>query len=542
MTESERVPTQGAWLSVHEDRHYFWRHVSVDFTKAVREVNVLEGSKGRHRHWDRFSPRWDRPGADSPDRPDRVRLLVDLVREKGPFPWASGAADHLAELTGVTRAEAALILAGLPSLNFARHNFLEAATRKQLGLKATEAVAARTSLSRLPAHHRVELVAACLPDEPRELWTDPGHAAARHVAETWNRLFGRRLRIPDELVVAVKPELHGLPPQEALGMVADPERSPRLNSDARWWVKPGGELSWSSKTQPFFDLFSLQAVARLVPWLFLNLPVGDPVRSQLPRVIDLARRRLENPELLVGGHWLPLEVQGTSLPDLVSGPRYQPPEGPSLEASRDGGWVVLFATTFGRAYLRPSRISGREDRNVVRLLGQEALHSMVAFIRGAGAGAMAERVRRTPVAAGGFEADPEAGVPELVAEVANHTQLSRPAAGLYLQVLALAEPSVRNVIRWNAWPAATYAGAAGELVERGVVVNGKRPRAGREIFLPGPWQELKAPNLPLEAWKLPLYDNVGIGGRFLPMSPLHELFEMAWRRVRGGDAPGFGGS
>ena len=82
----------------------------------------------------------------------------------------------------------------------------------------------------------------------------------------------------------------------------------------------------------------------------------------------------------------------------------------TAEGSRDGGWVVLLSAPSGRVFLRPSRVGGGEDPSVVRLLQLEALHSMVAFLRGPGAGAMAERIRQTPVADGGFEAAPAASV------------------------------------------------------------------------------------------------------------------------------------
>jgi len=55
-----------------------------------------------------------------------------------------------------------------------------------------------------------------------------------------------------------------------------------------------------------------------------------------------------------------------------------------------------------------------------------------------------------------------------------------------------------------------------------------------------------APNLPLEAWKLPLYqlerDRAtgrphGPLERFMPLAPPHQLFAAAWARVEAGDRP-----
>jgi hypothetical protein len=78
------------------------------------------------------------------------------------------------------------------------------------------------------------------------------------------------------------------------------------------------------------------------------------------------------------------------------------------------------------------------------------------------------------------------------------------------------------------------------------VIEAKRARAGRGVFLPGGWMEAKSPNLPVESWKTGLYGlAVPDGGRhltgplakFLPLRPLPELFAAAWQRVQDGDVP-----
>ena len=45
----------------------------------------------------------------------------------------------------------------------------------------------------------------------------------------------------------------------------------------------------------------------------------------------------------------------------------------------------------------------------------------------------------------------------------------------------------------------------------GLVVEAKRPRAGRSLFLPCGWLALKAPHLPVETWKAPLLTMDGQG-------------------------------
>jgi hypothetical protein len=130
-------------------------------------------------------------------------------------------------------------------------------------------------------------------------------------------------------------------------------------------------------------------------------------------------------------------------------------------------------------------------------------------------------------------------VPELVEQAAGQLDLDRSAASAYLQVLTLAEPTSKNLAVWNDWRPKQVSSVLDGLVERGLLTRGTCSRAGRDVFLPGAWEELKAPNLPIEAWKQMLYEGAPLDGRILPMRPLHELFAAAWQRVQLGDAPAF---
>jgi hypothetical protein len=78
--------------------------------------------------------------------------------------------DRLAELTGISRAEAALLLAGLPNPSTWQANFLEPWQREVLGLKAAEAKAARESLRAIDGDRRLALLDAAMPADPARLW------------------------------------------------------------------------------------------------------------------------------------------------------------------------------------------------------------------------------------------------------------------------------------------------------------------------------------------------------------------------------------
>ena len=129
-------------------------------------------------------------------------------------------------------------------------------------------------------------------------------------------------------------------------------------------------------------------------------------------------------------------------------------------------------------------------------------------------------------------------MPGLVAEVASAHGLVEDAAALYLQLLALPDPTDRNRARWTGWKPARTKRARAELAATDLVVEAKRPRAGRTLFLPGGWLDLKSPALPVEAWKEGLY-AVDAHARSVPPVPVDELFHRAWERVRTEDAPAY---
>ncbi|HYW25842.1 MAG TPA: hypothetical protein VE953_16840, partial [Terriglobales bacterium] len=279
----------------------------------------------------------------------------------------------------------------------------------------------------------------------------------------------------------------------------------------------------------------------LLPWLFAARPVGDPARSGIPRVLERARHRLASPSLLVFAGWGDQELGGRSLLDLVPGPAYRSPRGVEVPDSRDSGAFVLVAAGSAHAavHVRPARIDPDADAGILAMLDDTArrTYQRIRFLR-EDARELAERVLATPVADGGWEANPAASAPALVGIVVVATGLEPGAAALYLQLLAAPDPTVRRIREWNGWDGPAFERAAGQLVERGLAIRARRPRAGRDLFLPGPWEELKAPDLPVEAWRLRLYGGRPLG-RLLALRPLHRIFEEAWRLVADGQGPGF---
>ncbi|BFO18676.1 hypothetical protein SHKM778_50640 [Streptomyces sp. KM77-8] len=101
-----------------------------------------------------------------------------------------------------------------------------------------------------------------------------------------------------------------------------------------------------------------------------------------------------------------------------------------------------------------------------------------------------------PEGPAGYAQDPALSVPGLVTEVAEAHGLSEDAAVLYLQLLALPDPTDRNRARWTGWKPARAKKARTELAATGLVVEAKRARAGRTLFLPCGWLDLKSPPCP----------------------------------------------
>lgn len=160
------------------------------------------------------------------DTPDRLRRLVHLVREKGPAPWDRAAAAVLAERTGLSRAGAALLLAGIPDVKYG-YRGLDAEARKVMGLKQSEAEAGERELAALRVAERLDLLADALPADPEQLWLEGGQLAlAERIAEAWRRQQGVRPAVPEStLAVAAEHSDVRMAPAAVCAVFADPARA-----------------------------------------------------------------------------------------------------------------------------------------------------------------------------------------------------------------------------------------------------------------------------------------------------------------------------
>ncbi|MBC2900114.1 hypothetical protein [Streptomyces cupreus] len=459
---------------------------------------------------------------------DGLAAVARLIRDKGACPWLPEAPEAFAAATrdGLGPLQATVLLAGRPEER-------DAQALAVTGLKPRQMDQANGKLGSLSPTDRSALLGALLPADPADLWTTgPDIDAAGRV---WAERLGSVVRLPEDLSA----DLAGLPIGSA-EQVLNPGHTPWISRTTVLRVDKDGNLAPQDPAAMPGRHDLVGAVAALAS-LAYGLPYGHPLRAALPEGLAALRRRFADPELI-----LPLDVEwtekgGTTAVEVRKA--YGLPE--------TGGADTHGLTRVGEALvLRPWH--GDNEITLVRPAGltgpDDAVFGLLEGLVGPGRGAglrslrtlLADDLARSVAADGspGHAQNPMISVPDLVTEVAAAHGLGEDAAALYLQLLALPDPTDRNCARWTGWKPARLKKARAELAATDLVVEAKRARAGRTLFLPGAWRDLKGSALPVEAWKEGLYridDHV----RAVPLLPLPELFARAWDRVRGGDTPAY---
>lgn len=437
---------------------------------------------------------------------ERLQAFTALLRERGPAPWRPEAAGALAAATGMTRAEAVLLLAGLPGIDTWEANFLTPQQRQLLGLSAAHAKVAKSALQSLSAHQRVTLLDAAMPVDPADLWEHGPDLAA--LTEAWLRLRGRRVAVPEELVAALDRFLDSARAADVLQVIAAPQPGDWLSTDGRSTSQGYYHVLTEAATGTPFDQRYLSAAAVALPWLGYHLRWDDPLRATLPGALRLVRDRLRNPDLLLGFGMHQLDRRPEAGPALVDGNSYH-------------DYVIC--------HVAPAKLTGTDDP-ALGFIDDETRTALRTVMSG-----WIDEGVSTPDGATGEPHDPRVSAPQLVGEARERFGLDSDAAAYYLQLLALPDPTDKAVQAWNGWKPAQLRKAREALVAAELVVTAKRERAGRTVFLPGGWLPARAPMLPVEAWKQELYLHTGkqrVVTRSLP-----QLFAVAWARITEGDVP-----
>ncbi|GAA3865888.1 hypothetical protein GCM10022243_35000 [Saccharothrix violaceirubra] len=471
-------------------------------------------------------PKWELV-TDSPVDPvfglTAIPEFLTTLAERGPAPWRPEAASALSARTGLSRAAATVVLAGMPGVDGWATAYLTPAERGVLGLSAAEARVGRDRCREIDIRVRRRLLAT----DPRGLWTTGPDVAA--IAAVWNEEVGVRTPVPDEVLVAATAQLPFHKATKLVADVVDSGTTRWLTTDGRY--RFGDDTSLVAREKGAFEPDHIESVTQTVAWLAYNLPVGSPLRPRLVAALAAARDRVRHPEFVV------------TLADWVSVRRIQGLLGVTLSEPlvEHRGWIVVVRVDDEdcELHIRPG-LMGPGDREL--LVGLAAITDSEDLVRSLH-DLLSPGLDAACVPA--FDGDPLAyqQVPPapLVAEVASTLGLAEDAATLYLQLLALPDPADANVARWTGWKPARLKAARTALAGTDLVVSAKRARAGRSLFLPGEWLPLSSPYLPVESWKasmLPIVD-----GRpesvLVPIEPVADLFARAWQRVREGDAPAY---
>ncbi|MCA2225976.1 DNA-binding protein [Nonomuraea aurantiaca] len=465
-----------------------------------------------------------------------LEALFTELAARGPAPWRPEAAEEFARLTGVSETTARLIVAGLPSVDTHERNFLTKELRTTIGVKLADATVARDELRKTDAGIRRAVVAALLPSDPARLWSDGPDVAA--AAALWNDKVGPQAAIPEWLLgEAARAVRAGWDTSRALRALLDPAASPELSHDLAWTVR-GDRVRPVDDNATGLTASSLIMAVTTARWLAYRLPAGDPIRAALPKALAAVHERLANPGLLL------------DLGRYVDLPAFRKAAGAPTETGQgyERYGAVVMATHDDRpapAIRVASLDAAGADPYLRALLGTEepfpaeiALRTardprFAALLADPGDPVQGER----DADGTWWPQDPTRSVPDLVIEVAKEYGLGEDAAAHYLMLLALPDPTDRNVARWTGWKPARLKAARAELAATDLVVEASRSRAARTLFLPGGWAEQSAPLLPVEQWKLALFDLTAYDG--IPIEPVADLYAKAWQRVLDGDGPRF---
>ncbi|MGY1456449.1 hypothetical protein [Streptomyces sp. SS8] len=465
---------------------------------------------------------------------EALAAVTGLIRDKGPAPWRPEAPAALATATrgGLGPVQAALLLAGRPSR-------LTDEAAAVTALKPGQKKLGDTLLDSLEPGDLTALVGALLPKDPGDLWTaGPDTDAAGRV---WAERLAGFVRLPED--TAGELSQAGLPAGSAEA-VLNPRRTPWISRTTVQRLDEDGDLV-AEDPAALPGHHGLTYAVTALAGLAYHLPYGHPLRAALPEGLAALRRRVADPDLL-----LDLDLSWThkgspSAPELRRAYGLPATGGAGAHGLTQVGGALALRPWYGdqeAVLVRPSALTGADDpvfgllEGIVGPSRGEGMRALRTVLDDGLARALA--AGSGPGEPTGYAQDPAATVPELVAEAARTHGLGQDAAALYLQLLALPDPTDRNIARWTGWKPARARKARAELAATNLVVEAKRARAGRTLFLPCGWLDLKSPALPVEIWKQGLYPVPG-RSRAVPLVPVPELFERAWDRVRAGDAPAY---
>ena len=483
--------------------------------------------------------------------PDDGALVTAFLREleaRGPSPYDPTAAPFVAAETTLTVTDAALILVGLPSFGKYQHDFLGKELRATLDLKVTDANRAKDKLKQLPDGQLLALlIGASGVREPADFWAPAAEerSVARALITRAKALFGKNVVLREELVTAIEKDFRlDVPVRKALTLLLTVDDTPPLLV-ARKPPIPWDDLG---DTGEFFSGDVVEAVSDLLPYLAFVLPVGDEYRQRLPSLHRAVTKLLRDPAMLLsmGSRYEYDDKKRGALLEQIGGKKFTVKAKEEEHEARDNGTIVAIDSGSHQVDLsvRTARIAS-DRAAILPFLTQEDGDSIYGtggaiaalYLMSKECEALVARIEKTPVSEGSYEGNPALSAKGTVKKLAAEISVDDETATLYLQMLALPNPTKKLILRLNAWKPAQYGKAASALVKKKLCIEGKRERAGRDLFLPGSWEK-KTRGVSIETYKLALYD-LTLAREPAIRGAVHTLYEKAFERWSSGDRPGF---
>jgi hypothetical protein len=478
----------------------------------------------------------------------------------------------VAQSLAASPTEVGLIWLGGLNVHAYQHNFLPAELRSALGWKTTEASAARQALQNLNSAVLAELYDAVVAEGMATPFAADRGPALKSLEKIWREKMPKRLPLEPALqkrlsALGRTSRWHRVAHEELLGVAADPANHPLLQA-RDFEIKLDKDRSYASLrlgTKNKEDTGpgdSLRSIMQLVAMVHAETPAGHPARAALPALIKQTTKVLNHPGTL-------LDLRSVYLYDHGKKQPIKPAEwlnkhlGKTKTDSKDGmtryddGLLVAAALDSQHQAIvafRPAKLKSEADLArlyAVLSLGADEEYTlggqfipMVAALRSPGFQKLAKAVLAKETPEGQWPQNPRHTAPQVVKAIQKKLKLGEDAAVLYAQLVAVPDPTSANICTWNGWTGAQVKQAAAELVRRKLVLEATRARAGRSIFLPGEWADLKAPWLPIETWKLRHMVELDIklrepspAGGPMVLRPFEDLFAAAWQRVLDGDEP-----
>jgi hypothetical protein len=286
---------------------------------------------------------------------------------------------------------------------------------------------------------------------------------------------------------------------------------------------------------------TLVSFAKVLVLLASEVAEEDPVRRGLPSTFRRFLAALRDPRHILTLPMVYLSETAAKeqyLATFGGAPvTFRNAAGNELTGREVDGLLVTEERWGVNRFFRPARLDGALRDQVAAALGVENAYGTDAaraalFLTSSEAlGLVDGIVSSSPT----FQVDPRVSAPTVVAAARKKfPQFSEESVVVYLVLLAAATPT-RKRLETLVGGAAAFEAAAAPLVAEGLLVTGTREKAGREHFLPGPWDAKWGP---METWKQALYDRTFFG-LALPLEPMGVLYKKAWERVEAGDLPRF---